>query len=169
MSKYITKEGRERLQNELRRLSSEERPAIIAAIAEARAHGDLSENAEYHSAKEKQGMIERRIRELEFALASARVFDPAAAGGDGEKRCIFGAFVEVEDSSGGKISYRIVGEYESDINAGLVSVASPLGKALLGKREGEEAVAVVKRPGDDPHDEEAGNRIEYTVISVRYE
>ena len=151
----ITKEGRARLQDELERLRSEERPAIIAAIAEARAHGDLSENAEYHSAKEKQGMIEARVKELESVLASAEVIDPAAAGGDGQ--CIFGAFVALEDEDGNISKYRIVGECESDINRGFLSSASPLGRALLGRREGDGVE--VRAPG--------GVR-EYRVVKVAY-
>lgn len=151
----ITKEGKARLQKELDQLRSAERPAIIKAIAEARAHGDLSENAEYHSAKEKQGMIEARIKELESVMAAAQVIDPAAAGADG--RCIFGAFVELEDEDGKKLRYRIVGECESDINNGLLSSASPMGRALLGKSEGEGVE--VRAPG--------GSR-EYLIVKVAY-
>lgn len=151
----ITKEGRTRLQNELQQLRSVERPAIVTAIAEARAHGDLSENAEYHSAKDKQGMIEARVKELESVLGSAEVIDPATAGGDGQ--CIFGAFVVLEDEEGKTCRYRIVGEYEADINRGLLSSSSPLGRALLGKNEG--AGVEVRTPG--------GVR-EYLVVSIAY-
>lgn len=151
----ITKEGRTRLQNELQQLRTVERPAIVNAIAEARAHGDLSENAEYHSAKEKQGMIEARVKELESVLASAEVIDPATAGGDG--RCIFGAFVSLEDEDGKTAKYRIVGEYEADIDRGMLSSSSPLGRALLGKGEGESVE--VRTPG--------GVR-EYLIVQISY-
>ena len=151
----ITKEGRARLQEELQNLRAVERPAIVNAIAEARAHGDLSENAEYHSAKEKQGMIEARVKELESVLASAEVIDPQTAGGDG--RCIFGAFVSLEDEDGKIARYRIVGEYEADIGRGLLSSTSPMGRALLGKKEGDGVE--VKAPG--------GVR-EYLVVKVSY-
>lgn len=155
MSIPITKEGRARLSEELERLRSEERPAIVTAIAEARAHGDLSENAEYHSAKEKQGLMEARIKELESVLGAAEVIDPAAAGADG--RCIFGAFITVEDENGKKMRYRIVGEYEADLSQGLLSSTSPLGRALLGKKV-EDSVEV-RTP--------AGAR-EYLVVKVDY-
>ena len=127
----------------------------MTAIAEARAHGDLSENAEYHSAKEKQGLMEARIKELESVLGAAEVIDPAAAGADG--RCIFGAFITVEDENGKKMRYRIVGEYEADLSQGLLSSTSPLGRALLGKKV-EDSVEV-RTP--------AGAR-EYLVVKVDY-
>ena len=155
MATPITKEGKTRLETELQKLRTAERPAIVAAIAEARAHGDLSENAEYHSAKEKQGMIEARIKELEAVLGSAEVIDPASEGGGG--RCIFGAFVALEDEDGNMFRYRIVGEYEADINAGLLSSASPLGRALLGKTKGDSVE--VRAPG--------GVR-EYLIAAVAY-
>lgn len=151
----ITKEGKARLSEELERLRSEERPAIVTAIAEARAHGDLSENAEYHSAKDKQGLMEARIKELESVLGAAEVIDPAAAGGDG--RCIFGAFITVEDENEKKTRYRIVGEYEADLSQGLLSSGSPLGRALLGKKAGDSVE--VRTP--------AGAR-EYLVVKVDY-
>ena len=151
----ITKEGKARLSEELERLRSEERPAIVTAIAEARAHGDLSENAEYHSAKDKQGLMEARIKELESVLGAAEVIDPAAAGADG--RCIFGAFITVEDENEKKTRYRIVGEYEADLSQGLLSSASPLGRALLGKKNGDSVE--VRTP--------AGAR-EYLVVKVDY-
>ena len=151
----ITKEGKARLQDELQRLRAIERPAIVKAIADARAHGDLSENAEYHSAKEKQGMIEARVKELEAVMASAEVIDPQTVGGGG--KCIFGAFVSLEDEDGNAIRYRIVGEYEADLERGLLSSASPLGRALLGKGEGDGVE--VRTPG--------GLR-EYLITAVAY-
>lgn len=155
MGTPITKEGRERLQAELDRLRSSERPAIVDAIAKARAHGDLSENAEYHSAKEKQGMIEARIKDLESVLGSAEVIDPEAVGGGG--RCIFGSYVTLEDEDGVEAEYRIVGEYEADIQQKLLSSTSPLGRALLGQIEGESVE--VQTPG--------GQR-EYVIVKIAY-
>ncbi len=155
MSIPITKEGMARLSEELERLRNTERPAIVAAIAEARAHGDLSENAEYHSAKDKQGMIEARIKELQSVLGAAEVIDPAKMGADG--RCIFGAYVVLEDEDGRTVRYRIVGEYESDIDRGLISSASPMGRALLGKQA-----------GDDVEFRAPGGMREYTVAKVSY-
>ena len=152
----ITREGHGRLSAELARLKSAERPAIIQAIAEARAHGDLSENAEYHSAKEKQGYIEARIRLLENVLGSSDIFDPASAGGDG--RCLFGSYVELIDENDKKVNYRLVGQHEADIDKGLLSSASPIGRALIGKRAGD--IINVKTPG--------GER-EYEIISVKYQ
>lgn len=133
----LTTPGKKRLAGELENLKNVERPAIVRAIADARAHGDLSENAEYHSAKERQGFIERRLRELEWVLAQAEVFDPADAANDG--RALFGSTVEVRDPEGGTVSYQIVSVYEADTVAGKISVKSPLGKALIGKRAGEKA------------------------------
>lgn len=155
MSIPITKEGMARLSEELERLRNTERPAIVAAIAEARAHGDLSENAEYHSAKDKQGMIEARIKELQSVLGAAEIIDPAKMGADG--RCIFGAYVVLEDEDGRTVRYRIVGEYESDIDRGLISSASPMGRALLGKQA-----------GDDVEFRAPGGMREYTVAKVSY-
>ncbi|MGI9307467.1 MAG: transcription elongation factor GreA [Gammaproteobacteria bacterium] len=155
MSIPITKEGSARLHAELERLRNTDRPAIVAAIAEARAHGDLSENAEYHSAKDKQGMIEARVKELESVLGAAEVIDPEALGADG--RCIFGAFVMLEDEDGNSLKYRIVGEHESDIEQGLISSTSPIGRALLGKAEGDSVE--VRAPG--------GMR-EYFIVKVAY-
>lgn len=155
MSIPVTKEGHARLSEELERLRNTERPAIVAAIAEARAHGDLSENAEYHSAKEKQGMIEARVKELESVLGAAEIIDPASMGAGG--RCIFGAYVVLEDEDGREVRYRIVGEYESDIERGLISSTSPIGRALLGKKEGDDVE--VRAPG--------GMR-EYVVAKVSY-
>ena len=152
----LTKEGKEKLEGELQRLKSKERPAIIRAIATARAHGDLSENAEYTSAKEKQRFIEGRIKKLEIILAAAEVIDPVAIGAGG--RCIFGAYVEVEDAEGKRLSYRLVSRHESNIEEGLMSSDSPVGRALLGKYA-----------GDTTRVEAPGGALEYKVISVRYE
>ncbi len=169
MKVNLTKEGHARLQEELQRLKAKDRPAIIRAISEARAHGDLSENAEYHSAKERQGFIEKRIRELESALASPQIIDPAAVGADG--RCIFGAYVDIADGEGKTKTYRLVGEYEADIDSGLLSIASPLGRALIGKYA-DDIVAV--KPGggaqdEDSEDNEDGGGIKYKIIAVRYQ
>lgn len=132
----ITKEGYKRLQNELQRLQKEERPLVIRAIEEARAHGDLSENAEYEAAKEKQGMIEGRINDLCQKLGHCEIIEPS---GNENGRAIFGSLVVMEDMETGETnSYRLVGPYEADVQAGTISVTSPLGKALIGKEEGEE-------------------------------
>lgn len=133
----ITKDGFERLKNELARLQKEERPAVIRAIEEARGHGDISENAEYESAKDKQGLIEGRISDLLDKLANSEIID--ASNGDGDGKVIFGSTVVVEDLETGEVTtFRMVGPYEADVQAGTLSVTSPLGKALIGKEEGEE-------------------------------
>ncbi len=157
MSKFpMTVMGAERLKTELHRLKTTERPAVIQAIAEARAHGDLSENADYDAAKERQGFIEGRIAEVEGKLANAQVIDPAAI--DGEGRVVFGATVDLEDSeSGDPVTYQIVGDDEADIKAGKISVSSPIARALIGKSEGD--TADVQAPG--------GVR-SYEVLAVRY-
>ena len=155
MKTPITKEGKVELQRELERLTSEARPAIARAIGEARAHGDLSENAEYHSAKDRQGMIEGRIRELTAILSSCLVIDPAAVGADG--RCIFGAYVRLRDGAGGEASYRLVGECEANVDLGRLSTTSPTGRALLGKYAGE----TVEVPAP-------GGVLEYELLEVRY-
>lgn len=132
----MTKKGAERLRTELDRLKSEERPRIIAAIAEARAHGDLKENAEYHAARELQGFIEGRIQELEGALSHADVIDVSRLSAG--KRIVFGAIVELADEdSGEEVSYQIVGDLEADIKQRLISVSSPFARALIGKSEGD--------------------------------
>lgn len=132
----MTKKGAERLRSELERLKSEDRPRIIAAIAEARAHGDLKENAEYHAAREMQGFTEGRINELEAALSHAEVIDVARL--NAGKRVVFGAIVELADEdSGEEISYQIVGDLEADIKQRLISVSSPIARALIGKNEGD--------------------------------
>lgn len=153
----ITVRGAELLKQELHRLKTVERPSVINAIAEARAHGDLSENADYDAAKHRQGFIEGRIQELESKLSNAQVIDPQTV--DAEGRVVFGATVELEDlESGVKVSYQIVGDDEADIKVGKISVSSPIARALISKVEGD--VAAVQAP--------AGVR-EYEVLAVRYE
>mgnify|MGYP001109624532 CR=1 FL=1 len=158
MSKVpLTVAGAEKLRTELQRLKTVDRPAVIAAIAEARAHGDLSENAEYDAAKERQGFVEGRIQEVEGKLSNAQVIDPKLLDADG--RCVFGATVEIEDQdSGDAVTYQIVGEDEADIKAGKLSIASPMARALIGKYAGD--IAQVQAPG--------GIR-EFEIIDVRYE
>ena len=132
----ITRDGFERLKIELQRLQREERPAVIKAIEEARAHGDISENAEYEVAKEKQGLIETRINDLTHKLGLSEIIDPTD---DDNGRITFGSTVVMEDLETGEVtSYQLVGPYEADVQAGTISVTSPLGKALIGKEEGEE-------------------------------
>jgi transcription elongation factor GreA len=151
----MTLRGAETLRAELKRLKSEVRPAIIKAIAEARGHGDLSENAEYHAAREQQGFIEGRIKEIEHKLASADVIDPARLPNSG--KVVFGASVELEDQAdGARVTYQVVGEDEADIRAGRISVTSPIARALVGKSEGE--VVDVAAPG--------GTR-SYEIVAVR--
>ena len=152
----LTVRGAEQLRAELHRLKTRERQDVIAAIAEARSHGDLSENAEYDAAKERQGFVEGRIRELEGKLAQAQIIDPAALDADG--RCVFGSTVELEDlDSGDEVTYQIVGDDESDVKAGKISVSSPIARALIGKYAGD--VAEVRAPG--------GIR-SYEIVDVRY-
>ncbi|MDR2677866.1 MAG: transcription elongation factor GreA, partial [Zoogloeaceae bacterium] len=128
----LTLKGAEKLRAELHRLKTVERPGVIAAIAEARSHGDLSENAEYDAAKERQGFIEGRIKEVESKLASAQIIDPGLLDADG--RCVFGATVEMEDQESGEIvTYQIVGEDEADLKDGKISVSAPIARALIGK------------------------------------
>jgi len=151
----MTLRGAEALRAELKRLKSEVRPAIIKAIAEARGHGDLSENAEYHAAREQQGFIEGRIKEIEHKLASADVIDPARLPNTG--KVVFRASVELEDQAdGARVTYQVVGEDEADIRAGRISVTSPIARALVGKSEG--AVVDVAAPG--------GTR-SYEIVAVR--
>lgn len=133
----ITLRGAELLRAELRKLKAEDRPAVIRAIADARSHGDLSENAEYHAAREQQGFIEGRIKEIERRLAHAQVIDPAALPDTG--RVVFGATVDLAPIAGGAaVSYQIVGDDEADIRRGLVSINSPIARALIGKTSGDE-------------------------------
>ena len=152
----LTINGAEQLRAELQKLKSVERPGVISAIAEARAHGDLSENAEYHAAKERQSFIEGRIVELEAKLGSAQIINPALLDADG--RCVFGATVELEDMDSREVvTYQIVGEDEADIKLGKISITSPIARALVGKYSGE--VAEVHAP--------SGVR-EYEILDVRY-
>src|SRR5580765_242873 len=153
----MTNRGAELLRNELHKLKTVERPANAAAIAEARAHGDLSENAEYHAARERAGFIEGRIAELESKLANAQVIDPKLLQ-DSEGRCVFGATVEVEDGEGQASTWQIVGEDEADIKQSRISVSSPMARALIGKEAGESVE--VKTPGGIKR---------YEIIDVRYE
>lgn len=157
MSKVpLTVTGAELLRQELSRLKSVERPNVIAAIAEARAHGDLSENAEYEAAKERQGFVEGRIKELEAKLANAQIIDPRHL--DAEDRIVFGATVELADAeSGDEVRYQIVGEDEANIKQGKISVSSPIARALIGKYAGD--VADVHAPGGLRH---------YEILAVHY-
>jgi transcription elongation factor GreA len=152
----MTTEGAARLKAELHRLKTVERPGVIQALADARSHGDLSENADYDAAKERQGFIEGRISEVESKLAHAQVINPADIEADG--RVVFGSTVEIEDlGSGDRNAYQIVGDDEADIKAGKISVNSPIARALIGKIEGD--TAEVQAPG--------GLR-SYEVVAVRY-
>ena len=153
---YMSEEGYKKLMAELKELETVERPKISAAIAEARDKGDLSENAEYDAAKERQGFIEGRIAEVEAKLSTAQIIDPTLLDADG--RCVFGATVELEDMDSGQIvTYQIVGDDEADIKDNKISISSPIARALIGKYAGD--VAEVQAPG--------GVR-EYEVIDVRY-
>ena len=144
----ITKNGADKLKQELQQLKSVERPAVIQAIAEARAQGDLSENAEYDAAKDRQGFIEGRIKEVEGKLAAAQVIDPAAIDAGG--KVVFGATVELEDQDSGQaVTYQIVGEDEADLKLGLINISSPIARALIGKEEGDQAE--VQAPGGVRH------------------
>jgi transcription elongation factor GreA len=156
MKTPMTKRGAELLREELHRLKTIERPANSQAIGEARAHGDLSENAEYHAARERAGFIEGRISELEAKLGNAQVIDPKLVDADG--RCVFGATVDVQDEAGEKTTWQIVGEDEADIKKSRISVISPMARALIGKESGEEAV--VQTPGGVKR---------YEILDVRYE
>ena len=152
----LTVTGAERLRDELHRLKTVERPNVIAAIAEARSHGDLSENAEYDAAKERQGFIEGRIMEVEGKLSNAQIIDPQLLDADG--RCVFASTVELEDLDTGQVvTYQIVGEDEADIKEGKISVSSPIARALIGKYAGD--VTEVQAPG--------GVR-EFESLDVRY-
>lgn len=152
----LTASGAERLQQELRRLKTVERPEVINAIAEARAQGDLSENAEYEAARERQAFVEGRIQELEGTLSNAQIIDPTTLDVDG--KAVFGATVEIEDlESGDRLVYQIVGDAEADIRANRISISSPVARALIGKSEGD--VVEVRAP--------AGVR-EYEVVGISY-
>jgi transcription elongation factor GreA len=153
----ITKRGAEKLKEELHRLKTVDRPWVINAIAEARAQGDLSENAEYEAAKDRQGFIEGRIAEVESKLSGSQVIDPTTVDAGG--RVVFGATVKLEEEdSGAQVTYQFVGEDEADLKLGLINIGSPIARALIGKEEGD--VAEVQAPG--------GTR-RYEIVSVRYE
>lgn len=152
----VTKRGADKLKEELHRLKTVDRPAVITAIAEARAQGDLSENADYDAAKERQGFIEGRIAEIEGKLSVAQVIDPSAVDAGG--RVVFGATVELEEeSSGDAVTYQIVGEDEADLKQGLINVSSPIARALIGKEEGD--TAEVQAPGGVKR---------YEIVAVHY-
>ncbi|MCZ4312027.1 transcription elongation factor GreA [Comamonadaceae bacterium G21597-S1] len=152
----ITKRGAEKLKAELHRLKTVDRPSVINAIAEARAQGDLSENAEYEAAKDRQGFIEGRIQEVEGKLSAAQIIDPSSVDAGG--RVVFGATVDLEDeTSGDKVTYQIVGEDEADLKQGLVNISSPIARALIGKEEGDSAE--VRAPGGTKY---------FEIVAVRY-
>ncbi|MCY3768388.1 MAG: transcription elongation factor GreA [Gammaproteobacteria bacterium] len=153
----LTNRGADELRDELRKLKRIDRPRIISAIAEARSHGDLSENAEYDAAKEQQGFIEGRISELESKLSIAEIINPAKIGQDG--KVVFGAYVELYDEEQDRaVRYQLVGNLEADLSKGRISISSPIGRALLGKNEGDEIV--VNAPG--------GQR-NFEILAVRYQ
>ena len=156
MKTPMTKRGADLLRAELQRLKTVERPAISQQIAEARSHGDLSENAEYDAAREKQGHCEARIRDIEAKLGNANIVDPKLLDAGG--RCVFGATVEVEEQGGATVTWQIVGEDEADIKAGRISYSSPIGRALIGKEPGE--TVDVQTPGGVKR---------YEILDVRYE
>lgn len=152
----LTVNGANKLKNELQRLKSVERPRVIAAIAEARGHGDLKENAEYHAAREEQGFIEGRIKEIEAKLSNAQIIDVTTLNAGG--KVVFGATVDLSDEETGKeVTYQIVGDDEADIKEGKISVNSPIARALIGKEEGD--VVTVKAPGGDK---------DYEIVAVKY-
>ena len=152
----LTRRGADKLKTELHRLKTVERHAAIQAIAEARSHGDLSENAEYEAAKDRQGFIEGRIKELEGKLAAAKIIEPSEVDAGG--RVVLGATVDLEDeASGAKATYQIVGDDEADLKHGLISISSPIARALIGKEAGE--VAEVQAPGGLRH---------WEIVDVRY-
>jgi transcription elongation factor GreA len=152
----MTLRGAEKLRAELHRLKTVERPANSKAIAEARAHGDLSENAEYEAARNQQGFIEGRISEIEAKLGNVNLIDPKLLDADG--RCVFGATVDLEEKGGGPVTYQIVGEDEADIKAGRISISSPIARALIGKEAGDQV---------DVHT--PGGIKKYEILDVRYE
>ena len=156
MKTPMTLRGADLLRGELNRLKNEERPRISAAIAEARSHGDLSENAEYDAARDRQGLVEARIRDIEAKLGNAQVVDPKQLHAEG--RVVFGATVELEEESGDNATWQIVGEDEADIKEGRISVGSPIARALIGKHAGD--AVDVQTPGGLKH---------YEIVDVRYE
>lgn len=152
----LTVNGANKLKNELQRLKSVERPRVIAAIAEARGHGDLKENAEYHAAREEQGFIEGRIKEIEGKLSNAQIIDVTTLNAGG--KVVFGATVDlVDEDTGAEVTYQIVGDDEADIKEGMISVNSPIARALIGKEEGD--VVTVRAPGGDRN---------YEIAEVKY-
>ena len=152
----LTARGAQKLRDELQELKTVARPRVIAAIAEARAHGDLKENAEYHAAKEQQSFIEGRLAEIEAKLSNAEVIDVTALNAHG--RVVFGATVDlVSEETGDEVTYQIVGDDEADIKQGMISISSPIARALIGKEEGD--VAAVQAPGGVK---------EYEIVAVRY-
>ena len=151
----MTTRGAELLRAELHRLKTVDRPNVIAAIAEARAHGDLSENAEYDAARNQQGFIEGRISELEAKLGNAQVVDPKLLDADG--RCVFGATVDLEEKGKGTVTYQIVGDDEADIKQGRISINSPIARALIGKENGD--IVDAQTPGGVK---------QYEILDVRY-
>jgi transcription elongation factor GreA len=152
----ITKRGAEKLKAELHKLKTVDRPAVINAISDARAQGDLSENAEYEAAKDRQGFIEGRIQEIEGKLAAAQIIDPTTVDAGG--KIVFGATVQLEEEdSGEKVTYQIVGEDEADLKQGLINISSPIARALIGKEKGD--TAEVQAPGGIKH---------YEIVGVRY-
>jgi len=152
----ITVNGAQKLRDEFQRLKKEDRPRIVSAIAEARAHGDLRENAEYHAAKEEQGFIEARIKKIDGVLSNAEIIDVTAL--TKTSKVVFGATVElIDEDSGKQVAYQIVGEDEADIGSGMLSFSSPIARALIGREEGD--VVEVKTPGGDRS---------YEIVEVRY-
>jgi transcription elongation factor GreA len=152
----ITLRGAEKLKAELHQLKTVERPSVINAIAEARAQGDLSENAEYDAAKDRQGFVEGRIQEIEGKLSAAQIIDPSSVDAGG--KVVFGTTVELEEESTGEVvKYQIVGEDEADLKLGLINISSPIARALIGKEEGD--VAVVQAPGGEKR---------YEIVAVSY-
>ncbi len=152
----LTVRGAEKLRAELKKLKTEDRPQVIQAIAAAREHGDLRENAEYHAAKEQQGLIEARIRDIETIIAYAQVIDVTTIHAEG--KVVFGATIDLlDDETGDEMRYQIVGEPEADIKSGLISISSPIARALIGKQEGD--IATVQAPSGDKH---------YEIMEIRY-
>ena len=152
----LTMRGAEKLKDELAHLRNVERHAVVRAISEARAQGDLSENAEYEAAKDKQGFVEGRIREIEAKLAAAQIIDPSSLDAGG--RVVFGSTVDLEDEdSGAKVTYQIVGDDEADLKLRLISISSPIARALIGKESGD--VVEFQAPGGARH---------YEIVGVRY-
>jgi transcription elongation factor GreA len=151
----ITQQGANQLREELRRLKSEDRPTVIRAIADARGHGDLSENAEFNAAREQQGFIEGRIKQIEWRLGHAHVIDPASLPRTG--KVTFGSTVELEDEAGNNVSYQIVGDDEADLRKGMISINSPIAIALIGKQAGDPVEVVAP-----------GGKKTYEIVEVRY-